>query len=105
MSRSRKERDREILKQMLDDGPEPAGRPVAAGPETPASDPADDPDDAVRCPRCNARLADRKSGCPRCGYQGYVPMSKAETARIRRILFPVLLAVAAAVFLLFRFVL
>ena len=55
--------------------------------------------DTVRCPRCGKEMTDRKSPCPHCGYQGYVPMSEAQIKRTKRILYPIFAAVAALVIL------
>ena len=48
------------------------------------------------CPQCGAELETRKSRCARCGYEGYVPLSEAQSKKIRRILFAVLGVIAAA---------
>ncbi len=48
------------------------------------------------CPKCGAELETRKSRCPRCGYEGYVPLSDAQSKKIRWILFAVLGVIAVA---------
>jgi hypothetical protein len=53
------------------------------------------------CPKCGEKLPFRKSTCPKCGYDGYVPMSEAEIKRVRGILF-VIAAVALVVILIIR---
>ena len=48
------------------------------------------------CPKCGAELETRKTRCPRCGYEGYVPLSDAQSKKIRWILFAVLGVIAVA---------
>jgi uncharacterized paraquat-inducible protein A len=51
------------------------------------------------CPKCHSKLANRTDKCPRCGYQGYIPMSENETKKIRWILFVIILIAAILVYL------
>lgn len=53
------------------------------------------------CPKCHSKLNNRYEGCPYCHYKGYIPMSEAETKRIRTILFFILMVIAIAV-IIFR---
>ena len=50
------------------------------------------------CPKCGKETS-YTTMCPHCGYQGYMPLSEAATKRVRLILFVVILAVAAVVYL------
>lgn len=54
-------------------------------------------EEKVFCPKCGAELESRKSICQNCGYKGYVPLSNAQSKKIRRILFVVFGAVAVAI--------
>ena len=56
--------------------------------------------DELRCPRCGAHLRNL-TGCPHCGYRGYIPMSVNQTRRIKWILSPILL-IAILLFLILR---
>lgn len=57
------------------------------------------PSTPVPCPRCGKQIEHRKSGCPHCGYHGYIPMTEEEIKRVRRTLYPIF-AVAAALAIL-----
>ena len=49
----------------------------------------------IPCPRCGKDIESRKSGCPHCGYSGYIPMTEEEIKRVRRILYPIFATGAA----------
>lgn len=55
-----------------------------------------------QCPKCHQSLSSRKEPCKHCGYTGYIPMSEAETKRIRAVLFVVILVIAIVVYILTR---
>ena len=54
-------------------------------------------EEKIFCPKCGRELESRKSECPRCGYKGYVPLSDAQSKKIRWILFAVLGVIAVAI--------
>lgn len=57
----------------------------------------------ISCPRCGKPLESRHGPCPHCGYDGYIPMSEAQIKKIKLILYPVAILLAAlAIFLIPR---
>ncbi len=50
------------------------------------------------CPKCHEKLKNRKDPCPRCGYQGYIPLSEQQTKKIRLVLFVIFLIIALIVY-------
>jgi len=57
--------------------------------------------DQKQCPKCGYRFSGANS-CPRCGYNGYFPLTDERIKRIKWILYPILLALAVAVYLWVR---
>lgn len=53
-----------------------------------------------RCPKCNKEIETRSEACPYCNYKGYIPMSLAETKRIKSILFIIILAIAIIILII-----
>lgn len=97
---SRKEREAEILRQME----EPIGDSCEKQDDTNVNNENKSEkiseNDEFRCPNCNTVLKSRKEKCPKCGYCGYVPMSEAQTRRIKWILFFILLVIAIIVLII-----
>ena len=57
----------------------------------------------ISCPRCGKPLESRRGACPYCGYDGYIPMSEAQIKKIKLILYPIAIVLAAlAIFLIPR---
>ncbi|MEG1612603.1 MAG: hypothetical protein RR357_00370 [Clostridia bacterium] len=59
------------------------------------------------CPNCGAQMNIDEKTCKKCGYSedkkgGYVPMTVAQTKRIRTILFFILMIVALAIYFFTR---
>lgn len=99
MSKEKREKEAEILKKMLSDTdsePERSTPAKASAKKTETAASSDD--DIIRCPRCGYVLQSRSS-CPRCAYNGYVPMTKAETKKIKLILYPIVLIIVVLVIL------
>jgi len=97
---SRKEREAEILRQMEEpvEGEKQSGSQNADSNEN--KNETFSKTEEFRCPNCNAILKNRKEKCPKCGYNGYVPMSEPQTRRIKWILFFILLAIAIIVLII-----
>ena len=96
ISDKRKEEE-EILKKMFD-GTESPSNMTSKVEKKPASSPKTD-SSGIRCPKCGYLLENRR-GCPRCGYNGYIPMSEEETKKTKLILYPIVLVVAILIYLI-----
>ena len=104
MSKKSKERERIILEKMYggdekcDDGSTEAEKET----ESASAEEYLNEKNSVPCPACGQRLKTGTRRCPKCGYSGYIPLTLEQTVKIRLILFPVLLIIAALIYLYFR---
>ena len=102
MSKKSKEQERAILEKMYGEDKAPAEN---AGAEEKPEEPTEEylnEKNSVPCPACGRRLKEGTRVCPKCGYNGYIPLTLGQTAKIRLILFPVLLIIAVLIYLYFR---
>ena len=99
MNKKKREEEAEILRKMFSDTdgePNSDAPPKESVKKTAKNSQSDD--DVIRCPRCGYVLPSRSS-CPRCAYNGYVPMTKAETKKVKLILYPIVLIIVVLVIL------
>ena len=104
MSKKSKEEERRILERMYGendetgpDGSAESGENAGGENEQPV-----DERNTVPCPICGKRLTAGTKKCPKCGYSGYVPMTETQIAKVRLILFPIVLIIAVLLYLYFR---
>ena len=101
MSKAKRREEEEILKKMFeeDDSSAQAKNADDVPPSAEEKRTDDIPrgsrgeNDVIRCPRCGCVLTER-APCKKCGYNGYIPMTKAETRKIKLILYPIVLVIA-----------
>jgi|GEM_PF-1717901 len=103
---SKKEEEEEIIRRMYEDYDDPSKK--NSGEYRASDDRQNAPDRNKKkkelihtCPKCGASLGD-VTMCPKCGYRGYMPISEKQTLKIKLILYPVLLVIAALVYLYVR---
>ena len=108
MSKKSKEEERRILERMYgnekSDKTEEKSEADTDGKADADADTSGQTDErnSVPCPICGHRLKAGTKVCPKCGYSGYVPLTDAQTAKIRLILFPVILVIAVIIYLYVR---
>ncbi|MBP5155937.1 MAG: hypothetical protein J6252_05080 [Clostridia bacterium] len=105
MKKSKKEYEREIMRRMAEEDGGSGNAQDGPEEDAPAAEETEeefvDERDSRKCPRCYKEVGSAKV-CPHCGYNGYIPMSKRGIMRIRLILWPVLLAIAAVIYFILK---
>jgi len=98
MKQSRREKEKEILRQMKEGLDQANANESASDSPKKKKEQKNGDDEIIRCPQCGYVLTSR-GPCGRCGYSGYVPLSEKQTKRIKLILYPILLVIAVLFYL------
>lgn len=109
MSKKRREKESEILKQMDEAMKEQSQEQETESAETPQTEaPAkkgkifgiieDKTPDEIHCSKCGTLM--EKGVCPTCGHRIYVPMSEEKKGKIRLIVTGVAMAIFVVIFIL-----